>query len=285
MTKIQVNSQGKAYVTSQGKLLEAQAGGDVVTATNTTGASIAEGDKVWLEKVVGGYNAINLRQTELFDTVGSVTVNSSTGVASNFSNTSYLKLMSAYKNNVDLSKPWTFRTHVKLGTMSVQHSFMIAGNGSSYQQVMLAPFILYFRGESPHNLTVEFNNAPALSGSANYVAGEERWIECGWAGTEYFLRYSTDGVNYVDAEAPRASTNVCTNTAGWVNLGYYQSNQWAYFSGDIYLFDTSMTNNGTTVWKPYVTTIANAQNTLTGFAEDAIASSGTGQVKTALPEE
>lgn len=259
---------------------------DIVTATNTTSSAITLGDKVWLEKVAGGYNALDLKQNELFDLVGSVTVNSSTGVASNFSNTSYLKLLPAYKNNVDLSKPWTFRTHVKLGSPDTRHnSFIHTGNGSSQQLSARAPFFLYFNSDSPNPLVFGPNNGPWISGSADYVVGAQRWIECGWTGTEYFLRYSTDGVNYVNVAEPQASTNVCTNTSDWVSLGFYQAAQYAYFRGDIYLFDTSMENNGTTVWKPYMTTIANAQNTLTGFAQEAIATSDTGEVKTALPEE
>ena len=43
-------------------------GGDIVSATNTTGTAIASGDKVWLEKVTGGWNIIlfaNISSTSL----------------------------------------------------------------------------------------------------------------------------------------------------------------------------------------------------------------------------
>ena len=49
--KIQVNSQGKAYYTSGGKVLVAPDGGcDNITATNLTGGTISNGAKVWINK-------------------------------------------------------------------------------------------------------------------------------------------------------------------------------------------------------------------------------------------
>lgn len=47
MVKIQVNSQGKAYFTSGNKVLLA-GGGSSITATNITGSTVNEGDKVYI---------------------------------------------------------------------------------------------------------------------------------------------------------------------------------------------------------------------------------------------
>ena len=50
MVKIQVNSQGKAYITSGGKALLSSGGGggDTISAINNTGSSIESGDKVFI---------------------------------------------------------------------------------------------------------------------------------------------------------------------------------------------------------------------------------------------
>lgn len=54
MVKIQVNSQGKAYYTSTGKVLLAPEGsGAQVRAKNYTGSNILEGDKVWINRENG----------------------------------------------------------------------------------------------------------------------------------------------------------------------------------------------------------------------------------------
>lgn len=260
--------------------------GDVVTATNTTGAAISAGDKVWLEKVSGGWNAKNIRQSAKklrWFRVGSYAsytesfINDTTGIAQGFTSSTYS--VSHYFRDFDFTKPWTFHTHVKTAS-SLSNRFIYSGDGNSSDGARNMGF--WIRADSSVLETL-FNNGVGQIRGGTVSASTEYWLECGWTGTEYFFRYSDDGETFVNVGNNISSTTPLAMTGYQFFLGYLEWFDAPWGDGSIYLNDTYFESEGVEYWRGYFPNITT--DDLTGFATENIAVSGTGEVKVALPEE
>lgn len=239
---------------------------DIVAATNTTGSSIASGDKVWLEKVAGGYNAINFSSAKnkiTLDKVGTVEV---ALLAQGFSTSNILYMPTTTIPDFDAGNCTTY-IKIKVG----------ASTSQDFQSI-------YAPGPQIVNLGITGNNLKAWSNStqtSNIMATLSRntwyWIKAVCNGTSRSVSISTDGVNYT-TPVTYADENVSGNTLAAEIGGSTYNTAW-YFLGQIDLSDFYITNaQGKVVWR------AAYDGIMTGFAEDAIATSGTGDIRTALPE-
>lgn len=258
-------------------------GGDIITAKNATGAVISEGDKVWFERTSGGWNIKNLLYVESFSQ-NSTTIDAN-HVASNFGSTGL-----TCNQVFDFSKPWTFKTHIKTGQVS-GNQFVYCGSGATENGMNSSGFIIWF-ASGPLRINFYTGSNSSFTGicsfdfipSGTLTANTEYYIECGWTGEEYFVKYSTDGQTWLGYENRFSSTTPINQWGSSFVLGHLNWLSSMYFYGNIYLNDTSMTVDGSVVWKPYVKGVYDTTNLFTGIANEAIAIDGTGEVKTALPE-
>lgn len=239
---------------------------DIVTATNTTGASIAEGDKVWLEKVAGGYNAINFINAKNKITLDKVGTTEVALLAQGFSTSNRLYMPTTTIPDFDAGNCTTY-IKIKVG----------ASRSQNFQSI-------YAPGPQTVNLGISGNsdNLAAWSNStqtSNIIARLSRntwyWIKAVCNGTSRSVSISTDGVNYT-TPVSYTDENVSGNTlAAEIGGGSYNTS-W-YFLGQIDLSEFYITNAaGKVVWR------AAYDGIMTGFAQENIATSGTGSVKTAL---
>ena len=294
MVKIQVNSQGKAYFTSGNKVLVASGGADVVTATNTTGSTVSEGDKVWINHDNNGYKLVSpYGDLQNFSINGSPTIVNK--AATNFSLSNYLisntnnntfspgnnpwELVLKFKYNADIDltqsppfyfwlKPNTRRYGLAIGTTFTDNKIrmwlMMSTNGSSWTS---------WNGWNSD-----------YYGWDEFVFEKDTvyWIRISWTGSEYRLEYSTDGVNFA-----LGSTYTDYNPIGGsyplseIHIGEYYNID----SGQgmtVYLDGCYGKINGVTTWAPYFPNID--ENSQTGIAAESIANGSSGAVNTVLGE-
>ena len=245
--------------------IESIPGPDIVTATNTTGTAIASGDKVWLEKVAGGWNIVkygsSISLLNDINTVGSPTI-SSDYVVSGFSSSNYLQGSSSEAIDGFDTLHCTSIIKFNTGTLSSSNSLLIAPNFCPTLQ--LAQSLKYWNGSS-------------LQGFLSLQANTDYWIKTEVASASSIkFSYSLDGQTYTEVTTGSSTEMTSSNTVACGNIGYasYANRP---FSGTIDLKELKVFNaNGVLVWQ------AVKDNIFTGFAEESIASSGTGQVKTAL---
>lgn len=287
MTKIQVNAQGKAYVTAQGKLLEAKAGGDVVTATNTTGYAIASGDKVYIQHTYDGWNILALTTwIRNFATNGTVTIDDTTGVASVSSTSRYVYFDLA----IDYTKPWEFKTKVDY-TAYEYNSFLICGKASNANMLTQSGFSLFICGNNSVNgegvntlqMIYDQNGTATQIGTAKNSIAENstNYLKCGWDGQKFYVSCSTDGETWT-TKTQASTTPTAYSDLRHCLLGTSWTAQ-SYLHGSMYLKETYIYSNGAYLFSPYLMNLA--PDYYIGFANENIGVSGMGEVKTVLPEE
>lgn len=283
MVRVQTNSQGKVY-TSGDKALLVNEIGNIITATNNSSSAVASGEKVWIEPTTsGGVTTYAIKDyystTKNYTAVGSMTINDSTGVASGFSNSSYVQ----FARYFDYSQPWEFRTKLKYKVQGSEwNTFIITSSGTNAASLKSIGFALMTTGTavSPSNFISFFVNTNTEvridTPDSTLVDNTDIWIKAGWNGTAYYISYSYDGENYTTLTSTNANVSSQTNATALIGNSLWMTN--CPWQGDIYLKDTMMLQNGKVVWYPYVENIT--QKYLTGKATQAIAVSSSGSVST-----
>ena len=249
--------------------VDSVSGGEIVTATNNTGAAIAKDSKVWV-------NTKELQATK----IGSVAVNSSF-TASNFSSDSYVK----YVKSFDFSKAWEFKCKVFRNDVSYAAdtaAFVYSAQDGSNESLYTAGFGLFLGTSFTFNFRDGGGNQLIAGGTVN--VNTTYWIRCGWTGTEYYMDYSTDGTNYTSVgtfQSSSAITQTNTNIVIGASL-WIPSFNW---KGTIDLKEISMTIDDEVVWKgvadisPRLDDVDDTNiYTVTGVATENIAANGTGDV-------
>lgn len=254
-------------------------GGNLITATNNTGAAVNTGDKVWIEPSGNNYNLINFRSAlyNNFAVVGSPTINTSTGVVTNFSSSSFLRLQQAFNPG---NSSWEVGLKIKVNDTSnykgIFHSFKTLNYDPGSFGIAFLISNGYFQIDISANGTDWFfyqNSSFLVQTNTTY------WIKIGWTGTEYYLDYSTDGTNYT-RDISYSSTTPVYSLNNYTNLGAYNAYTPFPFSGDVYLSDCYITVNDLIWWDPRG--IGITENTLTGFATENITSGSSGTIRTVL---
>lgn len=286
MTKVLTNSQGKIYINQAGKALASESG-DVIAATNTTGNAISNGDKVWVNKNNGSYSIENFDSDN--DFVESYAKLKTTPISS-----SHIATISS--NNDGIITPlvipfstaftWEFVTRIKPSNSLASQSFgiffcsdRVTGgpldcliHSGAFMYVQNGQTII-FQGSAGSR--VDWGVGIDLSGyDWVYLKGE-------FTGNEYKLSTSTDGVTWSTLQT--TASVICAQPEYCLRIGSpnYGDNSYGY-KGDIDLTKTYFKVNGKIIWqavypKPNVTT-----DSLTGYAQENIASGSTGNVKTVL---
>jgi hypothetical protein len=91
-------------------------------------------------------------------------------------------------------------------------------------------------------------NASAHCGSHVVQAGVTYWLKAGYDGSNYYLKYSTDGIEYIN-DVSYSSTAKISSFREQVGYIILNSSLW---HGSIDLSEWSFTNEGETVWQPAV---------------------------------
>jgi len=256
-------------------------GGDTITATNTTGSAISEGDKVWLEESSGSWNIVNfITEIQNFNIVGSPSIDSTTKVASGFSPTDYIQLSPPFNPS---SSHWEIRTKITtpndVGYQIIFQSCVGTGYAGRYS-ILFGLHSGHFTLNSTYNgSSWMFNSGP---GSYNVQTNTTYWIKFGWDGSYYYLKYSLDGVNYT-TDINRSGSATYSNLI-YTYIGIYSSDTMqSQFFGTIDLSETSIIiGDDTQWWSPYTYDMISS-DAYTGVAAENIASGSTGDVNTVLP--
>lgn len=278
MTKVLTNSQGKIYINQAGKALASEIP-DIITATNNTGSVITEGDKVWVESSGNNYNLIDFRSAlyNNFTVIGSPTVNTSTGVVNGFSSSSYLTLPQSLNPG---NNPWEVKSKFTTSNdvNSAQGVFQTITAYSDAGQYGIC--LMIYQGNL--DLGISTDGASWLfdtRGTHTLSSNTTYWVKFGWTGTEYYVDYSTDGTNYT-RDITENSSIPAYSSSNYTLLGIYSWSSKDGFRGTLDLSECYITVNGSEWWNPRGIQIT--EDTLTGYAQENIASGSTGNVKTVL---
>lgn len=269
------NSLGKVYLTSQNKLLQFS-NGDIITATNNTGANISKGEKVWINKIGSDYSIEKFYSSKQnFITMGSPTI--SNGIVSNFSENNYLISV----NPSFYSNPWTMQ--LKFTVIPNSNWFKLTGSQTDHaggNSFGISPSNLLYVEATTNGSSWDIDMPITdVTISENTVY----WVRFGWTGSLYFIDLSTDGVNFTRKNTVSNSSPLVYSEPLWIGKTWYDSAYRRYWRGTLYLDDTYIESNGRKWWTTYSPNVY--ENTLTGIAAENIASGSTGSVKTILAEE
>lgn len=255
-------------------------GGEQIEATNNTGSAILEGDKVWIEPSGNNYNLINFRAAySNFTVVGSPIVSVSSGVVSGFSSSSYLTLPQSF-NPVD--KPWEVKLRFTTfnDVNSSQGLFQTITAYSDAGQYGIC--LMIYQGKL--DLSISANGTSWLfdtRGTHTLSTNTTYWLKSGWTGTEYYIDYSTDGANYI-RDVTENSTTPVFSLSNYTLLGIYSWRVKDYFRGMLDLSESYIKVNNSIWWSSGGMQIT--ESTLTGYAQENIASGSSGKVLTLLRE-
>ena len=167
------------------------------------------------------------------------------GVAGAFSASNYLTLPEVFRpeNNI-----WEICFKVTTGS-DVSTSQSIMGNyGNSYQN---APEINLYNGLFILHIPKDGSNTKLVEQSGTYqvLANTTYFVKIGWTGTEYYLDYSTDGVDYIRDVSVANSTAIYQATAPFlIGMNLYAASSTNYWRGSIDLNQSCININGERWW-------------------------------------
>lgn len=245
---------------------------DIVTAKNMTGSAIAQNDRVWLEKVSGGWNIVP--SIKNFAVTGTLTESNKT--FSGFTKSDYISLPLTFR---PASSTWEMV--FKFKPDSVGGINVIFGKTTS---IYYGVFIMVQAGNlkyfAPKNSSSNFIDA---LGSHTVSADVWQWVKFVYTGTEYIGYYSTDGVNW-EVDLQISDSRVIYDYAAASYIGRKDGTGVEYpFDGEIDLGRSYIKVGGSYTFVPFAK--FDLPEYFDGIAGEAIANNASGDVKTALGEE
>lgn len=254
MVKIQVNSQGKAYYTSAGKVLLApESGGEQVEAVNNTGSAITSGDKVWINQENGENKLVNYYKNGIgfsnFDVYGQLTFDSEEKVVSNFSSSKYIKLKDPFNPGSDT---WEIVFKIKTSSDVTTNQAIFGNYGASFQN---SPQITI--NESHFSIYIPTNPISSSFlinkiGTYTIMPNTLYWLKLFFNGTSYGLDYSLDGLLFISDITESSSVAIGVANEGFcIGYNYYSSSSTQYFQGSIDLSESYIKVNNEIWWQPY----------------------------------
>lgn len=264
-------------------------GGDVLTATNNTGAAITAGEKVWINESSGSYSIDSFDSDNTFiESYGKL---SSTTISS-----SHIATISSDKNGIiapivfpfSTANTWEFVTRIKPSSSLSSQSFGVffcadyASTGILECLTRSGAFMYVQNGQTvifqgSAGSQVDWGVGIGLSGyDWVYLKGE-------FTGSEYKLSTSTDGITW---SAPQTTTSsvICAQPTEAIRIGSPNYLDSYSYKGDIDLTKTYLKVNDEIVWQAVNPKTNVTTDSLTGVAKENIASGSTGQVETILLE-
>lgn len=274
---INITSNGTYNVTQYASADVNCPSADIVSATNNTGSAIASGDKVWLEKSGTTWNIEKYdSDVEVFNKIGRLTITNK--VVSGFSNSNFIELFSPFTGE---TAPWeivvAFKiTQTQSGNRDVFSS--MSGVTGNYAGVTLGlnsnKFYLQL------GLTSLTTSYEIITADFNASTNTKYWLKATWNGSVYGFSYSTDGQNYTSIGT--VNSTAALYMAEKTRVGVYgNAVDHAFENGSIYLEDMYIKVNGKSWWTPYCVE-PSILNSITGFANEAIANGASGEVRAVI---
>ena len=271
--------------------------GDVITATNNTGSAITSGEKVWLNESGGNYNTVDFYSSQknlCFGQIGTPTIDSD-------------YIASGFNNSIGFVGPFAF----PFGTadsweigFKVKTSYIPGGTGINYQiffasstptsgllDIMQKSGGIIFIYPSGHvflqGAYSSSSDAPDVSIRTTNMMTVNTWeyIKVGFTGTKYYIAQSSDGVNWTQGDEFSSTTKLYQPTYSFSLGATFSSSGYAFNNGSIDLKEGYIIVNGVKTWIPIIQSANVDENSLTGYAQENIASGSTGDVLTLLPPE
>lgn len=257
-------------------------GGSVITATNTTGAAITAGDKVWITPNGAGYdivtfqNIVNTMYTRDFTAVGNISVNDTTGIASNFSTSNYI--------NVDKALgPSYFEFIINVCPAATEQA------SNYYNNILIETDqgnVIFFTGRN-HRLAI--HDGRWVESSIEVPLDKWGWVYfwCETSSTypngKTVSKYLADPQNiYTLDNLPSLSTWTSMFDADWSifnNNKFQIGGSTQHYYGSLNLKNTIVRDGqGNVLWQPYVEAVPPDHNSFSGYAAENIASGSSGQV-------
>ena len=273
MVKIQVNRQGKAYYTSEGKVLLApEGGGEQIEAVNNPGTDITSDENVWINQEDGNrYELVNYYSSvPNFDIVGSPIITN--GVASGFSSSNYLQIPQKFNPN---NNDWEINLKFTTGS-SVSTNQCIFGQIDSFGSGKNSIYCLIYN-DTNTDLIIGLSS----NGSSYDIINGLSLISSIQTNTEYNVKITYDNTLneykfYVNNEQiGNAVSGSPIYNASTLILGNERAAN-SPFLGSIDLKETYIKIDSANWWTPYATNIT--ADTQTGTAAENITAGGTGLV-------
>lgn len=174
---------------------------DTVTATNTSSAAVLEGDKVWVQPSGANYDIIDYdakgKSYNGFKIVGQdVAFDTNTSIASGFSTTSYLRLQEPFNPS---SNTWEilFKLETSNDVSTAQYIFHTTKGAGNENRFGIRTYV----DGAKFKMSISTDGSSwdlSQTGTYTVLANTTYWIKFGWNGTQYYLKYSTDGNTYTD---------------------------------------------------------------------------------------
>ena len=234
-------------------------------------------DKVWLQKENGSWKIKNFYSDEVNFVNHSVSITNK--IASGFDLNHYMYLKETFSPG---SSPWEVVFKFKPSSLHTG-SLMTKISGAPYYGFRLNLIndghMYYIVSDGQYSAT-PFEG----EGSGSYIVNAWNWVKVEFTGSAYNAYLSTDGVNWTLDLTVTSSTPIYSYTAQ-TNIGYFPDGSPAcWLQGEMDLLECYININGYRFWSPFYE--ASSDNDwLTGIAIENIAVSGTGSVKTILPED
>lgn len=263
--------------------------GNIINAINNTGSTISTNDKVFIAPLSipqsgANYEIIKPKTTDSiglgFYTKGDVALNLTNKYANNFGYNNYLEIPKVF----NYTHPWEFQicfqtpSYIDSGWISI-----FAGNGNIYENSGL--IVQLYQSKITVIITYGDNNDRIVD-LTNYEVSPNTtyYVKVIWTGTQYIVKYSTDGSTWVeDVNSPITSSVQPVQNSSSMRIGNFNND--SYFSGGfVYIDKTYMISNGEIVWQAmYDGTWSNiGKDIVTGVASENISSGSVGNVSTIL---
>lgn len=192
------------------------------------------------------YLVMEGQQEDNFSRVGNVQVNKE-GIISGFSTTNYIRLLESFNPG---NNPWEMIIKIRTGSdlqtwQEIFHSSVAPNDSGRYGfSVMIdsGTFELDISTDDSSWIGTDHGTF-VLSGNTNY------WVKIGWNLNEYYLEYSTNGVNYTRDITYTSSNNLPSLTNSWI--GIYRNSSYMYpMLGSIDLSESYIKINNEIWWQP-----------------------------------
>ena len=200
-----------------------------------------------------------------FDEIGNLTIDDSTGIVSGFSSSNYL----ITHENIEYISESIFKVQTGSSFSADDYNY-IAGGPAWIVSLSTSGYLRLWSDNSSSWV----NSSTQLSRNTIY------WIRYIVRENNKEIQYSTDGISFTSALILNESN---TPGEGKIYIGHNPYKSTSYWRGTIYIKDCYVKVNGQVVWTPYLLYVT--ENTLTGYAQENIASGSTGDVLTLLPPE
>ena len=228
---------------------------------------------MWIEPSGNDYNLINLHYVySNYTIVGNPSINTSTGVVSGFSSSSYLQIPISF--NLE-NNPWDVYISFNKPPYSASGNTQIISTNRFQLGIDFNSYLRIWAwdenggGVCDSALDLTYSDMP-----------EHIICHIYFTGYEYKVDYSTDNINWINIY--QNTTSVACRSSDFIIIGTAAAASYRseYFRGAVDLSETYIKINDEIVWNPRAIQIS--ENTLTGFAQENIASGSSGTVKTVL---